>query len=62
MYTLEKVRELVKAYTTAYVAEQTNIHPHTIRSIKNNPIYNPSYDTYKKLVDFLKKEKNNNEL
>lgn len=54
MYTLEKLRQLLKDRKTGVVAEATGIHPNTISNIKNNPIYNPNYDTYKKLCDYFR--------
>jgi DNA-binding XRE family transcriptional regulator len=54
--TLDTVRKLLKDRRVSVIAEATGIHSNTIRSIRNNPIYNPNYDTYKKLVEYFRKQ------
>lgn len=53
MITLEQVRAQLKDRNLKAVARATGLHYNTIYEIKNNKIFNPNYDTYKKLVDYL---------
>ena len=54
MLTMEQIRKQLKERRTTAICEATGLHANTVREIKNNPIYNPNYDTYKKLVEYLK--------
>lgn len=54
MMTLEEVRKALQDRKTGVVAEATGLNKNTVSAIKHNRRYNPNYDTYKKLVDYLR--------
>lgn len=54
MMTLEEVRRQLQDRNLRAVQRATGLSYSTIYEIKNNKIFNPNYDTYKKLVDYLR--------
>jgi transcriptional regulator with XRE-family HTH domain len=52
--TLDTVRKLLKDRRISVVAKATGIHRNTITYIRDDKRYNPNYDTYKKLADYLR--------
>jgi len=55
--TLEQIRKALRDRNLKAVADETGLHYNTVRELRNNPIYNPNYDTYKKMVDYLRGKK-----
>lgn len=55
MLTLEEIRERLKDRRLQVVAESTNMHYNTIKSVRDNENGRPSYDTIKALSDYLNK-------
>lgn len=50
---LEQIRAALRDRVTNKVAEETGIHPHTIRAIKNGQNQNPTYRTVQALAQYL---------
>lgn len=51
--TLEQIRAALRDRVTNKVAEETGIHPHTIRAIRNGTNQNPTYRTMQALAEYL---------
>jgi len=54
MMTLEDVRRQLQDRNLKAVSRATGLGYSTVYEIKNNKRFNPNYDTYKKLVDYLR--------
>lgn len=53
MLTLQRISELLQDRTLTVVAEATGVSHQTIMRIKQGKAKNTSYETYKKLSDYL---------
>jgi hypothetical protein len=53
MMTLERISEGLKDRRLMVVSEATGVHWNTIRTIRDNPKANPTYQVLVKLSDYL---------
>jgi hypothetical protein len=53
MMTLERISEGLKDRRLTIVSEATGVHWNTIRTIRDNPKANPTYQVMVKLSDYL---------
>lgn len=56
MLNLRQIREALSDRRLDIVSEHTGIHRNTIAAIRSGKAENPSYDTIRKLSDYLGKE------
>ncbi len=53
MMTMEYIKRVLKDRKTSSICRATGLHANTVRELKKNPLYNPNYDTYRKLVEYV---------
>jgi hypothetical protein len=58
MMTLERISEGLKDRRLTVVSEATGVHWNTIRTIRDNPKANPTYQVLVKLSDYLSYKSN----
>lgn len=53
LMTLDQIRDALQDRMPSKVADATGLHYNTIRDVRDNPQANPSYETVRKLSDYL---------
>jgi len=58
MRTLQQIREALKDRRLSVVADATGLHYNTLRQLRDDEDHSPSYDTVRKLDDYLEAREN----
>lgn len=52
----EQIKEKLKDRVVSVVAEETGLHPNTVRKLKEGKGKSPEYETVKKLSDYFEND------
>ena len=58
MRTLQQIREALKDRRLSVVSEATGLHYNTLRQLRDDEDHSPSYDTVRKLNEYLEAREN----